>query len=165
MASLTWWTWAWTSSRSGQGRYREAWLAAVHWVQRVHRTGLLNWTEPGPLPHKITGLVRRFLLRRRNTSLSKIHCCSIIICTELKEKYTLEQDELFCCIIISSGLKENKLMWLRQSNVEKKHLPFSLRGPDPFPLPSSGTLDFLSTYLRINSHYHMDHSSLLPLLI
>ena len=27
-------------------------------------------------------------------------------CTELKEKHTLEQDELFCCVIIISGLKE-----------------------------------------------------------
>ena len=28
-------------------------------------------------------------------------------CTELKEKHTLEQDELFCCVIISSGIKES----------------------------------------------------------
>ena len=55
---------------------------------------------------KITRLSRKFLLRRRNMSLSKIHCCYIIISTELKEKHTLEQDELFCCVIISSGLKE-----------------------------------------------------------
>ena len=46
-------------------------------------------------------------------SLSKTHCCcirvlewgaiafsDIIISTELKEKHTLEQDELFCCVII-----------------------------------------------------------------
>ena len=31
------------------------------------------------------GLVRRFLLRRRSISLSKIHCCYRIISTELKE--------------------------------------------------------------------------------
>ena len=43
-------------------------------------------------------------------SLSKIHCYYIIISTELKEKHTLEQDELFCCIIISSGLKENNFL-------------------------------------------------------
>ena len=36
-------------------------------------------------------------------SSSKIYCCYIIIGTEFKEK----QDELFCCIIISSGLTEN----------------------------------------------------------
>ena len=40
-------------------------------------------------------------------SLSKIRCCYIIISTELKEKHTLEQDEWFCCVIISSGLKES----------------------------------------------------------
>ena len=52
-------------------------------------------------------------------SLSKTHCycirvlewgaiafSDIIISTELKEKYTLEQDE-FCCVIINSELKEN----------------------------------------------------------
>ena len=38
---------------------------------------------------------------------SKKHCCYIIINTELKEKHTLEQNELFCCITISSGLKES----------------------------------------------------------
>ena len=39
-------------------------------------------------------------------SLSKIHCCYIIISIELKEEHTFEQDELFCCVLISSGLKE-----------------------------------------------------------
>ena len=32
-----------------------------------------------------------------------------LISTELKEKHTLEQDE-FCCVIISSGLKENNVL-------------------------------------------------------
>ena len=41
-------------------------------------------------------------------SSSRIHCCHIIIGTEFKGKYILEQNELFCCIIISSGLKEKK---------------------------------------------------------
>ena len=41
-------------------------------------------------------------------SLSRIHCCYIIIDTEFKEKHTFEQDELFCCVIISSGLNEKK---------------------------------------------------------
>ena len=62
---------------------------------------------PDSLPNihfKITGLVRRFL-RRRNRSLSKIHCCYIIISTDLKEKHTLEQDVLLCSTTISSGLK------------------------------------------------------------
>ena len=61
---------------------------------------------------KIARLARRYLLRRRNMSLSKIHWCYIIISTEkhkekLKEKHTLEQSELFCCVIISSRLKES----------------------------------------------------------
>ena len=49
---------------------------------------------PGPLPQqiKITGLLRKFLLRSRNMSLSTIRCCGIIISTEFKEKHTLEQD-------------------------------------------------------------------------
>ena len=54
---------------------------------------------------KITELVRRFL-RRRNMFSSKIHCCYIIISMKLKKKHTLEQEELFCCVINSSGLKE-----------------------------------------------------------
>ena len=61
---------------------------------------------------KLARLARRYLLRRRNMSLSKIHCCYIIISTEkytekLKEKHTLEQSELFCCVITSSRLKES----------------------------------------------------------
>ena len=40
-------------------------------------------------------------------SSSKIHYCYIIISTELNEKHTLEQDALFCCVIISSGLQDS----------------------------------------------------------
>ena len=36
---------------------------------------------------KITRLVRRFLLKRRNMSLSKIHCCYIKLSTELKMSF------------------------------------------------------------------------------
>ena len=43
-------------------------------------------------------------------SLSKIHCCYIIISTELNRIHTLEQDELFCCVIVRSGLKENNIL-------------------------------------------------------
>ena len=56
-------------------------------------------------------------------SSSRIHCCYIIIGTEFKEKHILEQDELFCCINISSGLREKKFV-----------LFSSLRIPDPFLL-------------------------------
>ena len=42
-------------------------------------------------------------------SSSRIHCCNIIILAEFKEKL-LEQDELFCCIIISSGLRGASLV-------------------------------------------------------
>ena len=109
---------------------------------------------------KMTGLVRRFS-RRRNLSSSRIHCCYIHIGTEFKGKHFLELDELFCCALISSGLKVKKkyFMWLTLRNVEKKICPFfllenlrslsSLREPQT-PLSSLGTLDFLSTYLRID---------------
>ena len=67
---------------------------------------------PDQLPQyihfKITGLVRSFL--RRNMSLSRIHCCYIIIGTEFKEKQTLEGDELFCCVILALGLKEKNTL-------------------------------------------------------
>ena len=43
-------------------------------------------------------------------SWSRIHYCYIIIGTEFKEKHTLEQDKLFRCVIISSGLKEKKVL-------------------------------------------------------
>ena len=42
--------------------------------------------------------------------------------SELKEKHTLEQDELFCCVIINSGIKQ------------KMFVIFSSRVPDPFLL-------------------------------
>ena len=42
------------------------------------------------------------------TELSRIYCCYIITGTEFKEKHILEQDELFCCVIISSGLQGKK---------------------------------------------------------
>ena len=51
---------------------------------------------------KITRQGKRLFLRR-NMSSSKIHCY-IITSTELKEKHTFEQDELFSCVVISSGL-------------------------------------------------------------
>ena len=38
--------------------------------------------------------------------MNEMHCFYIIISTEFKEKHNLEQDELFCCVIISSELKE-----------------------------------------------------------
>ena len=76
--------------------------------------GLIYFSETHShnIHFKMTGLVRRFS-RRRNKSSSRTHCCYIIIGTEFKEKHILEQDELFCCAVISSGLKE------------KKHLSFS----------------------------------------
>ena len=84
---------------------------------------------------KMIGLVRRFS-RRRTMSSSRIHCCNIIIGTEFKGKHILEQDELFCCAIISSGLKEKKIV-----------LFSSLRTPDTsLFLPDPG---FLSTCLGI----------------
>ena len=56
--------------------------------------------------------------------LSRIHCPYTILSTEFKGKHNLEQDELFCCALIRSGLKEKK----------KFVLFSSLRVPDPFLL-------------------------------
>ena len=106
---------------------------------------------PDPLPHKKTGLFRRCLLRRRNMSSSKIHCCYIIISTELKKKHTLEQDKFFCCVIISSGLKEKtsyvtktkeyrKKKKLSLSPLQELWILFSLRALDPFLLVGPGLL-------------------------
>ena len=53
---------------------------------------------PDPLPQHTSEdnrIIRRFLLRKRNMYSSKKYCCYIIISTELKEKHTLVQDELF----------------------------------------------------------------------
>ena len=63
-------------------------------------------------------------------SSGRVHCCHIIIGTEFKGKHIFEQDELFCCTIISSGFKEKKFV-----------LFSSLRTPDPYLLfESSGPL-------------------------
>ena len=100
-------------------------------------------------------LVRRFLLRRRNRSSSKLYCCYIIISTELKGKHTLEQDELFCCLIISSGLKEKVSFVTKTKECRKRSLSFT--SPErwtpfppgepctPFSLRAPGSL---SAYLR-----------------
>ena len=83
-------------------------------------------THSHAIHFKKTGLVRRFS-RRRNMPSSSIHGCYIIFGSQVKRKHILEQDELFCCAIISSGLIEKKkklsfsLPWERQTPV------FSLR--------------------------------------
>ena len=43
MASLTWWTWVWASSRSWW--WRAAWHATVHEAAESGMTEWLNWTE------------------------------------------------------------------------------------------------------------------------
>ena len=85
-------------------------------------------------------------------SLSRIHCCYIIINTELKKKHTLEQDEVFLlcnplalglkkvslkdCCHNNSELKKKNLIRLKQRNVEKKACPFLvLEGPRPLSPP------------------------------
>ena len=61
----------------------------------LYPTRLLRpWDSPG----KNTGVGCHFLLQGT--------LFLIIISTELKEKHTLDQDKLFCCVI-SSGLKES----------------------------------------------------------
>ena len=94
---------------------------------------------------KITGLVRWFS-RRRNCP-RRIHCCHIILSTELKVSWKKERQKSF--------------MWLRLRNIgEKKSLSFlllenfktlSLPWEPQTTFSSSGTLDFLST--AVNSLY------------
>ena len=61
------------------------------------------------------------------TELSRIYCCYIIAGTEFKGKHILEQDELFCCVIISSGLKEKSLSfsspWELQTPISSSRAP------------------------------------------
>ena len=105
-------------------------------------------TNSHKIHFKMTGLVRRFS-RRRNMSSNRIHSCHIIFGTEFKGKHILEQDELFCCAIISFGLKgKNKN---KQTNKQKTLLSFSLPWEPQTLLLSSDTLNFLSSYLEINS--------------
>ena len=102
----------------------------------------------------MTGLVRRFL-RKRNKSSSRVHYCYIIIGTEFKEKNILEQDELFCCVIISSGLKEKKKKNVCPFLLLENLRPLSPPWEPQTPFASSGTPDFLST-LRIDSLRYRD---------
>ena len=81
----------------------QGFMQFFNWLLRIERS---SQTHSHSLHFKMTGLVRRFS-RRKNISSSRLHCCYIITGTEFKEKHILEQDELFCCEIISPGLKEN----------------------------------------------------------
>ena len=55
MASLMWWTWVWTGSRSELVMDREAWCASVHGVAKsltwLSYGTELNWTEQIPESH------------------------------------------------------------------------------------------------------------------
>lgn len=63
------------------------------------------------------------------------HCCYIIIDTEFKPKYTLEEDKLFCCVIISSDVKEKKKEVAKTQNIERKNICsfLLLEGPGSLP--------------------------------
>ena len=57
---------------------------------------LYTFTRPHiRLPQKITGLVRRFLLTRRNMPSGKIHCCHIIISRGLRKNIPLSKMSCF----------------------------------------------------------------------
>ena len=83
-------------------------------------------------------------------SLRKIHCWYIIISTELKERHAFEQEMLFCCIIIISGLKVSlKDHCHNNSDFKKKHVIKEClkKKTKTLSLSPAG----LSTYLRIRS--------------
>ena len=105
-------------------------------------------TRPTPTIYILRWHIVRRFLRRRNISSFRIHCCYIIVSRKFKEKHTLKQDELFCCVIINFGLKE-KNVWPRWKNVDTKS--FSPPWEPQTSISSSGTLDFLLPCLRINS--------------
>ena len=75
----------------------------------------------------MTGLIRRFS-RKRNMPSRRIQCCYIIIGTEFKGKYILEQDELFCCAIICSEPKE-KTSYVTKTKKEKNKRCLSFLPP------------------------------------
>ena len=58
-------------------------------------------------------------------SWSRIHC-GYIMGTEFKGKHILEQDELFCCVIISFGLKQIFYVLKTKECRKKKICPFLL---------------------------------------
>ena len=108
--------------------------------KNVSRLSRSYQTHSHNIHFKMTGLVRRFS-RRRNMSSSRIHCCYIIIGSEFKGKHFLEQDELLCCAIISSGLKERSVcpfLLLDNSRPlstpQKPHISFSSWGTPDFLL-------------------------------
>ena len=49
-------------------------------------------------------------------SSSRLHCCHITIGTEFKEKYILEQNELFCCAIIISETKVETMFYMTKTS-------------------------------------------------
>jgi len=49
-------------------------------------------------------------------SSSRLHCYHITIGREFKEKHILEQDELFCCAIISSEIKVEKTYYMTKTS-------------------------------------------------
>ena len=69
-------------------------------------------------------------------SSSRIHCCYIMFSTAFKEEHTLEQDELFCCVIIRCGLKGKKIVtkWKECRRKKKACLFLLLKSPRPFLL-------------------------------
>ena len=97
------------------------------------------------------------MLRKRNMSFSKRHCCYIILSAEFKENHTLEQDSLLCCVIISSGLKERLFKEINccHSNLELKGKKNSyvtkMKECREKEKQRVLLLSMLSTYLRISS--------------
>ena len=53
---------------------------------------------------------------------------------EFKEEHTLEPDELFCCVIFSSGLKEKTFYVTKMQECRKKNVCLFLLLENPRPL-------------------------------
>ena len=84
-------------------------------VTRVGHNLVTKLPLPDPLPQYTSSdnkISEKVLVKEKHV-LKQDTLLSYIIGTECKGKHILEQDELFCCAIISSGFKE------------KKHLSFS----------------------------------------
>ena len=111
--------------REGDDRGWDGWMASP--TQRTWiwvNSGSWWWTgRPGVLKSMGSHRVRHDWVTEPNwTEPSRIYWCYIIIGTGFKEKHILEQGESFCCVIISSGLKEKKKFYVTKMKECRKRV-------------------------------------------